>query len=103
VRPLITLIEIKEKEDGDLQSLYTPGNDRNGCGLEPSSSSPYGIRASPSSAPSSGDPRTREAALLRAGSPQAVWSPAAREAAAVRQWRWMGVVVSRREREKGKR
>jgi hypothetical protein len=28
-------------------------------------------------------------------------SPAAKEAAAVRRWRWMGVAVSRREREKG--
>jgi hypothetical protein len=63
--------------------------DRKGCGLKPSSSSPYGIRANPSLTLSSGDPRTREAARLRAGSPQEVWSPAAREATAVRRWRRM--------------
>jgi hypothetical protein len=33
------------------------------------------------------DPRTRKGARLRAGSPQEVWSPAAREEAAVKRWR----------------
>jgi hypothetical protein len=48
----------------------------------------------------SGDPRTRKEARLRAGSPQEAWSPAAREAAAVKRWRRKVRCGSLRERER---
>jgi hypothetical protein len=47
----------------------------------------------------SGDPWTRKEARLRASSPQGAWSPAAREAAAVKRWRRAERCGSLRERE----
>jgi hypothetical protein len=79
------LIGIKEKEDEDLQSLYTLRNRQERMRIGAFFFFTYGIRAIPPLALSSSDPRTREAAQLRAGSPQKVRSPAAREAAAVRR------------------
>jgi hypothetical protein len=81
------LIGIKEMEDEDLQDEFTPGDRQERVQiwaffffsvLDPSG---------PSLLLLSSDPQTRKGARLRAGNPQEVWSPAAREAAAVKRWR----------------
>jgi hypothetical protein len=102
--PQITLIEIKEMEGEDLQDVFTPGNRQERVQVEAffffSVLDPSGL----SLILLSSDPRTRKGARLRAGSPQEVWSPAAREAVAVRQWRRMvrcGFPSRERGREAG--
>jgi hypothetical protein len=84
---MIILIGIKEMEDEDLQEMFTPGDRQERVQIEAFFFFSVQDPSEPSLTLPRGDPRTRKAARLRAGSPQEVWSPAAREAAAVRRWR----------------
>jgi hypothetical protein len=81
------LIGIKEMEGEDLQDLFTPGDRQERVQVEAFFFFSVLDPSGPSLILLSGDPRTRKGARLRAGSPQEVWSPAAREAAAVKRWR----------------
>jgi hypothetical protein len=83
------LIGIKEMEDEDLQEMFTPGDRQERVQIDAFFFFSVQDQSKPSLTLPSGDPRTRKAARLRAGSPQEMWSPAAREAAAVRRWRRM--------------
>jgi hypothetical protein len=81
------LIGIKEMEDEDLQEMFTSGGRQERVQIEAFFFFSVQDPSEPSLTLPSGDPRTSKAARLRAGSPQEVWSPAAREAAAVMRWR----------------
>jgi hypothetical protein len=97
------LIGIKEMEGEDLQNLFTPGDRQERVRIEAFFFFFVLDPSEPSLTLLSGDPRTRKAARLRAGSPQEVWSPAAREAAAAKWWRrtvWCGFPSGEREGER---
>jgi hypothetical protein len=81
------LIGIKEMEGEDLQDLFTPGDRQERVQVEAFFFFSVLDPSGPSLILLSGDPWTRKGARLRAGSPQEVWSPAAREAATVKRWR----------------
>jgi hypothetical protein len=84
------LIGIKEMEGEDLQNLFTPGDRQDRVRIEAFFFFSVLDPSEPSLTLLSGDPRTRKAARLRVCSPQEVWSPAVREAAAAkRRWRRM--------------
>jgi hypothetical protein len=96
------LIGIKEMEDEDLQEIFTSGGRQERVQIEAFFFFSVRDPSEPSLTLPSDDPRTRKAAQLRAGSPQEVWSPAAREAVAVEKDGAVRFSFGR-ERERGKR
>jgi hypothetical protein len=63
---------IKEMEDEDLQEMFTPGNRQERVRIEAFFFFSIRDPSEPSFTLPSGDPRTRKAVRLRAGSPQEV-------------------------------